>query len=209
MIRFGLTVAKGSPLAKWLKAHRLRLLGVLKTAPVPKPTKIYMYDDVSVNLIPRNARYVAAYVDGHWQTILKIKLRCPRAKIVSIAVFPQHDADCLDCEPGDATNAQAPAWVKRQRARRKAGAKCGTKLPWLYTSASNGNALNDTCRKAGLQLHVDYEWWSAHYNNALGEHFCNPTCYPGLRYTASATQFTDRANNVSLDESVCSPDLFT
>lgn len=35
MIRFGLRVGKGSPLAKWLKAHRLRLLGVVRTAKRP------------------------------------------------------------------------------------------------------------------------------------------------------------------------------
>ena len=178
-------------------------------APQPVPVRVYMYDDINIDLIPRTARYVAGYVDGRWQTYLKLKLRCPLAKVMSIAVFPSDDADCLDVEPGDATNAQAPAWVKRQRARRNAGAKSVTRLPVLYTSAANGEALIASCSKAGLVYGSDYLWWSAHYDPRLGLHVCNPTCYRGLQHTAHATQFTDHANNVSLDESVVSPGFFT
>ena len=205
MVRFGLTVGKGSALWKWLKANKLRLVGQVSTAPTPKPTKLYMYDDTNIFLIPLLAKAVAGYVDGRWATWLKLLIRCPLAKHLSIAVFPSDDADCLDCEPGDATNAQAPAWVKRQRSRRKAGGKFDTKAPVLYTSAANGEALIAVCRKAGLVYGVDYLWWSAHYDPALGEHICNPKCYPGLQHTAHATQYTDHADRKSLDESICSP----
>lgn len=174
----------------------------------PVNTKVYMYDNTNIFLIPRTAKAVAGYIDGRWQTYLKLLIRCPLAKHVSIAVFPQDNADVLDVEPGDASNAQAPAWVKRQRARRKAGVKYNTRLPMLYTAASNGEALIAVCTKAGLSYGVDYLWWSAHYNPTLGEHICNPKCYPGLKHTAHATQFTDHANNVSLDESVCTPAVF-
>ena len=169
---------------------------------------ITMFDDVSVSLIPRNAEAVAGYVNGKWATYPEVVRQFPHAHHLSIAVSASADADCLDVEPGDATNAQAPAWVKRQRSRRKAGAKSVTRLPVLYTAASNGEALIAACTKAGLAYGVDYLWWSAHYNQALGEHICNPKCYPGLRHTAHATQFTDHANNVSLDESVVTPGFF-
>ena len=210
----GLRAKVGSVLYKWLVKNKNRLPGWFKRPkpspkPSPKPTKIYMYDDINISLIPVLAKAVAGYVDGRWQTYLKLLVRCPFAKHLSIAVFPGDNADCLDCEPGDATNIQAPAWVKRQRALRKNGAKANTRLPVLYTSASNGNALNDVCKKAGLQYGVDYLWWSAHYSPTLGEHVCNPKCYPGLRYTAHATQYTDMADSKHLDESVCLPGFFS
>ena len=203
----GLRAKIGSVLYKWLKANKDRLNGWFKK-PKPKPvTKIYMYDDITVSLIPANAPAVAGYVDGRWATWNTVYKKFPKAKKLSIAVFPTDYADCLDVEPGDATIAQAAAWVKRQNltwATRPHDAS----RPVLYTSASWGNALNDACAKAGLRLGVDYLWWSAHYNPALGEHFCSPKCYPGLRYTAHATQFTDHANGKSLDESVCLPGFF-
>lgn len=202
----GLRAKVGSVLYKWLVANKDRLNGWFKH-PKP-PAKIYMYDDINISLIPVLAKAVAGYVDGKWQTYLKLLVRCPFAKHLSIAAFPGDDADCLDVEPGDASNVQAPAWVKRQRARRKQGAKSNTRLPVLYTSAGNGNALNDICKKAGLVYGVDYLWWSAHYNPALGEHVCGPQCYPGLRYTAHATQYTDHADSKNLDESVCLPGFF-
>lgn len=192
------------PLSWWVKNLKL-WHGSPDPAPVPpKPVKLYMYDDVNVSLIPRNAQAAAGYVDGHWLTYLKLKLRCPRAKLVSIAVFAKDDADVLDVEPGDATNAQAVTWVRRQRFRRKNGAKAGTSLPALYTAAANGEKLIAVCTKAGLAYGKDYLWWSAHYDPKLGEHLCHPGCYPGIRHTAHATQFTDHANNLSLDESICS-----
>lgn len=208
----GLRAKVGSVLYKWLKANKDRLNGWFKKPRPPKPpvpTKVYMYDDINISLIPVLAKAVAGYVDGKWQTYLKLLVRCPFAKHLSIAVFPGDDADCLDVEPGDASNVQAPVWVKRQRARRKQGAKSNTRLPVLYTSAGNGNALNDICKKAGLVYGVDYLWWSAHYNAALGEHVCSPKCYPGLRYTAHATQYTDMADSKHLDESVCLPGFFS
>ena len=188
---------------KW-RAHR----NDPQPAPPPKPVTVFMYDDVNVNLIPRNAKAAAGYIDGHWQTYLKLKLRCPLAKLVSIAVFPSDNADVLDVEPGDATNAQAPAWVKRQNWRRKNGHKYGTALPVLYTSASNGPHLIAVCTKAGLRYGIDYLWWSAHYDPKWGVHFCHPGCYPGVDHVAHATQYTDHANNEKLDESVCSPEFF-
>lgn len=180
-----------------------------KPKPKPKPAKVFMFDSVTISAIPRTARYVAGYVDGNWKTALKIKLRAPRAKIVTIAVFPQDNADVLDCEPGDATNAQAPAWLRRQLARRKAGVKYGTKLPAVYTSASNGPRLIAVLTKAGLKYGVDYFWWSAHYDPKWGAHFCHPGCFPGIDHVAHATQYTDHANNENLDESIVRSDFFS
>ena len=203
------------PWAQWVEATApWRLKRKPKPAPTPtptptpKPTVVYMYDDINISLIPRMAKAAAGYIDGRWQTFLKLKLRCPFAKLISIAVFATDNADVLDVEPTDATNAQAPAWVRRQLARRKAGVKYGTSLPVLYTSASNGPRLIAVCTKAGLRYGVDYLWWSAHYDLKWGAHFCHPGCYPGVDHVAHATQYTDHANSVNLDESICSARFF-
>ena len=176
--------------------------------PAPKPTRLHMYDDVNVSLIPKNAQAVAGYIGGHWPTYPKVVAGWPHAKHLSIAVASYYDADCLDVEPGDATIAVAPAWVKRQLALRKQGHRYNTSKPILYTSASWGAALIAACTKAGLRYGMDYRWWSAHYNPARGEHFCGPKCGFGLKQVAHATQFTDKALGRSLDESVCSPRFF-
>ena len=211
MIRFGLVVGKGSALARYLKANRNRLLGVLvKPKPKPKPAQMFMYDDINVHLIPKDAKAVAGYIGGHWPTYPTVVKMWPNAKHLSIAVSTVYDADCLDVEPGDAPVYLAPAWVKRQLKLRAKNTKTyNTPLPVLYTSASWGQKLVDACTKAGLRYGKDYLWWSAHYNNALGKHFCGPSCGFGLKVTAHATQFTDMAEGRHLDESVCSPGFFT
>ena len=170
-------------------------------APKPGPVQLFMYDDVNVSLIPKDAQAVAGYVGGRWPTYDKIVNGWPNAKHLSIAVTASQNARCLDVETGDALISQAPAWVKRQKAR-------GEKLPVLYTAVSWGQKLVDACTHAGLVYGKDYLWWSAHYNPALGKHFCGPKCGFGLKVTAHATQFTDKALGRSLDESICSVRFF-
>lgn len=161
-------------------------------------SNILMFDDVNVGLLPKADAY-AAYVDGYYQNIAQVKAKFPQAHVLSIAVFPMHVADCLDIEPGDATNAQAPGWFKM-------ALKGGITKPCLYTSADNVDALVAVMSGAGIPR-TAYRLWSAHYGG--GQHICGPaTC--GLCHTAAdATQFTDRANNSSLDESVCDDTFFT
>lgn len=186
----------------WIwRAWRLSLGKFKRPAPAPKTRTMRMYDDVNLSLIPKDAEAVAGYVGGRWPTWNAIKLRWkfPKAKKLSIAISASENARCLDVEPGDATIAQAPAWVKRQHAR-------GEKLPVLYTSASWGERLIDACTRAGLKYGKDYLWWSAHYT--MREHYCGPACGFGLKHEAHATQFTDRAIGRSLDESICSPRFF-
>ena len=215
---YGLRVRAGSTLHKWLVKHKPELRGwftkpkpkpVPSPAPVPKPTQLFMYDDINTSLIPKDAEAVAGYIGGHWPTYTRVVAGWPHAKHLSIAVSTLYDADCLDVEPGDATIALAPAWVKRQlKLRREKVKTYNTKLPWVYTSASWGNKLIAALRAAGLVQGQDYIWWSAHYDPARGKHFCSPKCYPGLLHTAQATQFTDKALGRHLDESVLGPGLF-
>lgn len=157
-----------------------------------------MYDDVTLDLIPPNPPAVAAYVDGRFANIDEARRRFPHAIILPICVSSSTDAagihikeEALDDEPGDATNATAVPWTRRQLAKGR--------IPVLYTSASNVAALVATLTAAGISRDR-YLIWSAHFTNV--PHICGPhTCgFP----QADATQFTDRALGRSLDESLCS-----
>jgi len=156
-----------------------------------------MYDDVRDNLIPVTARAVAGYVNGRYANWADIVHRFPNAHKLSIAVTPRADAMALDVEPGDATNLDAPAWVKRQRLR-------GVPKPVLYTSASNVPALLRVLAANGIMRgHVRI--WSAHYTDR--QHICGPSCGFG-NWSADATQWTDRSHGRSLDESLVRDDFF-
>jgi hypothetical protein len=100
-----------------------------------------MYDSVNVGTLPHGADAYAGYVQGAFPTFAALKrlFAASGAHLLSIAVFASGNADCLDIEPGDATIAQAPRWVKRQLAR-------GAHRPCLYTSVSNMDALVDARR---------------------------------------------------------------
>lgn len=185
---------------KWRASHA-------RPKPVPKPSKMFMFDDVNVSLIPKNAEAVAGYVDGHFQTWAKVAAGWPKAKKLRIAVFGQDNGDCLDVEPGDASIMQAPGWVKRQIANWHKSPH-DVARPVVYTSASQLQKLVVTMTKAGLRFGQDYLVWSAHYDPKRGAHLCSPTCGFGIKVTAHATQYTDHADGVSLDESLCGPDFF-
>lgn len=156
-----------------------------------------MFDDTEVGLIPADAKAVAGYVDGHWPTFGAVKAQWPNAKHLGIAVFASDNAECLDCEPGDATPVQAPAWVKRQAAR-------GVKRPVVYTSVSQAQYLLDVLANSGVPRSA-IRLWTAHYTGTA--HRCTPACGFGFKSTADATQFTDHSGGRSLDESLCAPDF--
>lgn len=207
---FGLRFKRGSKFAKWIKKNHLVLIGFFgrKKKPVVH-TRVIMYDDINVSLIPKNAEAVAGYIGGRWPTYPKVVAGWPKAKHMSIAVAANYNADCLDVEPGDAAPAQAAGWI-RQQAKLRAASKEGynTNKPVVYTNASHGQALIDSLTAAGLVYGKDYLWWSAHYNPAQGEHFCSPKCGFGIKVTAHGTQFTDAANKENLDESILSYAFF-
>ena len=158
---------------------------------------VAMFDSVNVAEIPENAKAVAGYVDGQWQTIPELDKKFPHAHKVAIAVFAKDNARCLDIEQGDATNAEAAEWVRRQWTH-------GVKRPILYTSVSNWKALQAELAAAGIKRRPygkSYRRWSAHYT--YHEHRCGRRCgMPGLG-RAGATQWTNKALNRNLDQSAC------
>lgn len=169
-----------------------------KVSPAPSPT--VMYDDINLSLIPKDAQAVAGYVGGRWPTFGRLRAAFPGAKRrISIAVSVGEDADILDIENGDATNAQAASWFVRQRKR-------GARKPGFYTSVSNVGPLLAVLKRAGIGR-PEVVIWSAHYTDV--SHLCGPKCYPGMPTLADATQYTDHALGRSLDASRVAPSFYS
>ena len=166
-------------------------------------TGVVMWDDVTVSLFPRLASTspdaVAGYRDGRFANEQQLARAFPNHRHLWIVVNAADNADCLDIERGDATPAQAPTWVKRQHAR-------GVKRPVLYCSISAAPAVLEQLAAAGIHR-PEIRLWSAHYTGR--PHICGPQTCGFSNIVADATQWTSRAFNRDLDESLCSPDFFT
>lgn len=146
-----------------------------------------MFDTVTLSSLPSDPFALAGYTSGYWPTFLPLRKRYPQAHTISIAVTATHHADCLDVEPGDATPAQAPGWVKADR-------KAGWKRPCVYSSYWEFTSqVRPLLIRAGIKRAQVYEI-DADY---LG-------C-PRLDASFDATQCTDHAYGRNLDESVVTP----
>lgn len=159
---------------------------------------IQMFDSVTVDAIPASAAAVAGYVGGPFRNYPSVVARFPQAMHLPVAVDAEEDAECLDVEAGDATPAEVPAWVRRQQA-------LGVHRPVVYASVSVMPAILDLLDEAGISRSA-VRLWTAHYTQAA--HICGPGCGYGLRVDADATQWTDRALNGNLNESLCSDEFF-
>lgn len=160
-----------------------------------------MLDDTNVSTLESHASgayAVAGYVNGsfaNWAALVG-KYASSGKFLLSIDVknAPSAGAQCLDVEKGDATNADAPGWVKATRAAGMA-AKDLRWFPKIYTSASNATALIGTLTAAGV-ARDEYMLWTAHYTGKA--HICNKSCGFG-DFQADATQWTDSYDGASLD----------
>jgi len=189
-LKHGARARREGRVIRRLRRERQRLLAFLAAPRV-------MYDSVTVSEIPTDARAAAGYVGGTWPTYEngELRRRCPKARLVSIAVASSHNAECLDVEPGDATPADAPAWVRRQHAR-------GIDRPAVYAAAGEMGAVLDELDDAGI--HPDeYRVFTAHVGN--GKHLCGPSTCGLIPVKAHATQWTWTSGGGNLDESVVRP----
>lgn len=176
-----------------LRAQIRALLDLLHSSPR------VMFDDTTVELIPKTAKAVAGYINGLYKTMPALRRLFPKARKVTIAISADVVADCLDVETGDATNAEAPGWYRRFKAARPHD------KPIFYTSASNADALVSTLRRAGIHS-GQYILWLAHYGD--GKHVCGPHTCGLTRHQADATQWTSSSHSRSLDESRCKPSFW-
>jgi len=115
-----------------------------------------MYDAVNATNIPRSATMVAGYVDQ-----IKIPMWSPSdwalfpnaTKVQIVKKATSNFGHVLDVEEGDATPAEAPAWVTN---RRKAGAK-----PTVYCNYSTWAAVRAAFDAAGVD---EPYYWIAKYD---------------------------------------------
>lgn len=163
-----------------------------------------MFDDTSVELIPRTARAVAGYVNGSYTTYPQILRDFPHALHVSIAVTSHVAAECLDVETGDATNGDSVGWFHAYKTAADHNHKPNRK-PIFYTSASNADTLAAALALAG-RPRGSYVLWTAHYGD--GKHVCGPHTCGLTRHEADATQWTSSSHSRSLDESLCKPSFW-
>lgn len=115
-----------------------------------------MYDAVTATNIPADAQMVAGYID-------RIQLRpwsaadwarFPNAvKVTIVKKASTNDGHVLDVEPGDATPAEAPGWV---RMRRAAGAD-----PTVYCNTSTWPSVRAAFRSANT---AEPHYWLARYD---------------------------------------------
>lgn len=151
-----------------------------------------MFDDTTAALIPSTAKVIGVYIDGRYKNDAEIRTKFPQAALVTIAVSANDNAEVLDVEAMDATIAEVYAWLKRQLAR-------GVYLPVIYISVSQVDRLMETMTANGFVHGKHFRIWSAHYG--AGEHLCGPSTCKLTKTACDWTQFTNRANNSSLDES--------
>lgn len=112
-----------------------------------------MYDAVTATNVPKDAKIVAGYINGKYQSYPDLVREFPDAIHVSIAVSADADAQVLDCENFDASPEQCPAWAERQRARGQ--------IPTVYMNASTWPAV----RSAFVAQKVsEPNYWVANYD---------------------------------------------
>jgi hypothetical protein len=139
-----------------------------------------MYDATggTLNSIPSSPQAVASYIDndgGYAASVTKF----PNAKHLSITVVnPGGVADCVDCEPGGVTYANAGPWVKRMLA-------LGRTRPCVYASMSNMDAVKNSLGAAGLSR-SQYRLWVADWTGSA--HI--PAGYDACQYASNSNYDT-------------------
>ena len=128
-----------------------------------------------------NAAMVAGYIDGRFAWTQAEWNLFPHAVKVQIAVFSStNGGDVIDCEAGDATPAEAAAWVRMRRA-------AGYYRPTIYCSRSVIPAVRQAT--GNLILSHDYDIWCADYTGTAHQ-----VAAPGSpAATCAATQYLNTA----------------
>ena len=130
--------------------------------PGEEATLITCWDTIENGQFPPGGQAYAAYVDGeigdqpNYAWIVKA---FPSAHHMSIALFADHDADCLDMEPGAASPSDFPGWYARQ-------VKRGIARPVIYANAfTMQTSVLAALSSAGI-ARSSVRLWTAHYGPA-------------------------------------------
>jgi fibronectin type III domain protein len=165
-----------------------------------------MFDADENSQFPQGAAAYAAYVDGglaDQPNYGYITSAFPKANHLSIALFPDNEAEALDIENGAATPESAATWYERQKAR-------GVARPCLYASVSLMESdVVPVITAAGI-ARESVRLWTAH--TEAGEHICGPRTCGMLSVDADGTQWTFSAvvdgEARNLDQSLLRDDFF-
>ena len=149
-----------------------------------------MFDSVNPSAIPKDATMLAGYTGGEWPTYHPFVQAFPKATVISVAVQSLSDAEVLDVEYGDATPADVPGWLFRQRARGK--------NPVVYCSVATWPAVVAACEAKNIKSPL---WWSADWTNhahltpgAIATQWADGTArYPGLALGCDTSYVSDLA----------------
>ena len=131
-----------------------------------------MYDGVNASSVPSGAAIYAGYVDGQWQSYESLVAKFPNARHVSICVTASGSARVLDVETGDASPAQAPGWVARQRA-------AGNQYPVVYMNSSTWPAVKAAFADQGVAAPL---YWVAAYVDDASDVPDIPSGAIGIQY---------------------------
>ena len=158
-----------------------------------------MFDSITNAAYPADARACAAYVDGHLgnqPNYAQVRAEHPFAYVLSVALKPADDADCLDVERGAAAPGDFPGWHARQVARRVA-------RPVVYASVDTMAGSMLPVLAAARIARPDVRLWSAH--TGAGAHICGPRTCGAIRIDVDGTQWLSTGQ---VDQSLLTPEFF-
>lgn len=144
-----------------------------------------MYDGIASDaqaIASHKPSMVAGYVDGKFAWTQAQWNLFPNAVKVRIAVKSStNDGDVIDCEAGDASPAQAAAWVAMRK-------KAGYYRPTIYCNKASVKTVREATGK--LALGVDYDIWVADWtgkaHQVTSAEFTPHAALPVTQYTSTA-----------------------
>jgi hypothetical protein len=164
--------------------HRLEAAAHPPPPPAPHFTRLHVFDDTQVNLIPPDPEAVAGYVDGRYENFDRMVSTFPRAKHLSITTAAAGiQGRIIDCEAGDAPPGQVAAGIKRRL-------DAGIWRPGAYAGASNWAIVRPQIIALGIPRSAYVEW------------LADWTYLAELLGGYDIQQYTNRAMGRSLDESL-------
>lgn len=148
-----------------------------------------MYDSTDLTQIPKEPHAVAAYGNGEFANYDAALKMFPNARVMRGSVRDMVAADWYDIERGDYRPDQAGALFKVAR-------DAGIWRPCFYFSLANRNAVLSSLSEATTQRDT-FRLWDAYWN-AIAD----------IMQGDDAHQFTDKALNRNLDETICLSTFF-
>jgi hypothetical protein len=154
---------------------------------------LFGQDSTNAAACTRGLSVYCGYYNGTFANLNAFRADFPNAAIIlSITPNGVSGARCIDCEPGDATPAQAAQFVKNNLPEAGAGGKSDGGKPMVYCSAGDAQAVINEVAALGI-TRAEWILFSAHW---IGQHICSKL---GCGYPdADATQY-DSNNSFDSD----------